>query len=300
MSQTQFMKDAQRKGGCIAYLIIFGIIISFIINVYFGILVLFMSIIFTIYSINDNKRKKIKEKEEFDKKMKLRYKQEEEYMINNGIIKNGVTLPWHYCRYLGGHPLIDKSTNVLGKKCYTWLDKDYLYLCSYFDKEFDEKNEIEKTSIPIKNILYYHLYGEVYNKTIIEGGGGGGTSIGGAIIGGLIAGEAGAIIGSRKEVDPITTRNEIIDKRKIIVEFYYNSKLSRMVLGQWDLTYELLFLKELPEKEMNFVINNKKEINNSSNEVLEQIEKIAELKEKGILTEDEFNEKKRVILDKIK
>ena len=194
--------------------------------------------------------------------------------------------------------MIDKSTNVLGKKSYIWIDDDCLYLCSYFDEEFDEKDKIEKTVIPIKDILYYHLYGEVYNKTIIEGGGGGGTSISGAVIGGLIAGGAGAIIGSRKEVNPITTRSEKIDNRGIVVEFYYKKKLSHMSLRQWDLTYEF-FLKQLPEKEMNFVVNNKKDINSSSSEILEQIKKLSDLRVQGILTEDEFKDKKKILLDKI-
>ena len=37
----------------------------------------------------------------------------------------------------------------------------------------------------------------------------------------------------------------------------------------------------------------------SNDQVLSQIEKLADLKERGILTESEFNEKKSILLNKI-
>ena len=40
-------------------------------------------------------------------------------------------------------------------------------------------------------------------------------------------------------------------------------------------------------------------IKKCSEDVLEKIEKLSDLKEKGILTEDEFNDKKKELLDRI-
>ena len=45
-----------------------------------------------------------------------------------------------------------------------------------------------------------------------------------------------------------------------------------------------------------FKENSSNTIKDSSNDILSQIEKLSELKEKGILTEDEFNAKKTDLL----
>ena len=48
-----------------------------------------------------------------------------------------------------------------------------------------------------------------------------------------------------------------------------------------------------------FKENSSNTIKDSSNDILSQIEKLSELKEKGILTEDEFNAKKTDLLAKM-
>ena len=58
---------------------------------------------------------------------------------------------------------------------------------------------IRVLSIPIKDIEYFKVKGEVFRETKISGGGGGGSSIKGAVAGSLIAGDTGAVIGSRKK-----------------------------------------------------------------------------------------------------
>ena len=69
--------------------------------------------------------------------------------------------------------------------------------------------------------------------------------------------------------------------------------------------YEILF-KLIPEKDMDYVGSNKiiesdntQKSTNINDDIYKDIEKLAELKDKGILTEEEFNQKKQVLLDRI-
>lgn len=64
-----------------------------------------------------------------------------------------------------------------------------------------------------------------------------------------------------------------------------------------------MLLKLIPEKDMSYIENNKviesDGIQNDNVNAYKDIEKLAELRDKGILTEDEFNHKKQLLLDKI-
>ena len=55
-------------------------------------------------------------------------------------------------------------------------------------------------------------------------------------------------------------------------------------------------LNNLFQKDSN---TNQNSVTNNSNDIPLQIEKLANLKEKGIISEDEFNSKKKELLDKM-
>tara|TARA_B100000282_G_scaffold260728_1_gene209290 strand:- start:297 stop:614 length:318 start_codon:yes stop_codon:yes gene_type:complete len=61
------------------------------------------------------------------------------------------------------------------------------------------------------------------------------------------------------------------------------------------------FFYKLFNDELDFMGSNNSNSTNvqSNDQVLSQIEKLADLKERGILTESEFNEKKSILLNKI-
>ena len=61
------------------------------------------------------------------------------------------------------------------------------------------------------------------------------------------------------------------------------------------------FFYKLFNDELDFIGSNDSNSNNveSNDQVLSQIEKLADLKERGILTDSEFNEKKSILLNKI-
>ncbi|GLC32178.1 SHOCT domain-containing protein [Clostridium omnivorum] len=149
---------------------------------------------------------------------------------------------------------------------------------------------------PIDKIQYYSIVGDAYTETNVKGGG---SSLTGAVVGGVIAGGAGAVIGSRKEIKTETNR---VDNRKTIIT-YSDNGTTRNIFFAPD-AYETL-LQLIPEKDINFINSN---INSSAstqnkddinNDVYDKIRQLAKLKDDGILTEEEFNSKKKVLLEKI-
>lgn len=115
---------------------------------------------------------------------------------------------------------------------------------------YDKENNF-KVLILKRNILNFSISGEYHRDTIVSGGEirGGGSSIGGAIIGELLDGNTGAIIGSRKKTTstPIKTEVKTTDSRKIILKFKEDEQERGMILDKsiWD---DLCFL--CPEKKI--------------------------------------------------
>jgi hypothetical protein len=158
-------------------------------------------------------------------------------------------------------------------------------------------------SIALSSVEYFAKSGEVYRETQISGGGGGGSSLGGAIVGGLIAGDAGAVIGSRKSTDAITTKTITHDSRETIISYLDNAQRKVLTLRYKD--YQVLD-DLIPEKNYEVVTEIKKQgiIQQSikadkSKAITEQIKELAGLRDNGILTEEEFADKKKELLAKI-
>ena len=110
----------------------------------------------------------------------------------------------------------DTPNGFWKENTYMWVENEQLNLMSKFADLPDYRvrpNVYNPIIIDIKNIVELSQGGEVHYTTQVHGGGGGGTSVKGAIIGGVLAGEAGAIIGSRKPTDPITSTTQRIDDR---------------------------------------------------------------------------------------
>lgn len=262
--------------GCLVAIIIFlmiGLAVEYPV-VFFILPIIGFSL--TFYMIKtENDRKKVEEEQK--KKIIEAYKKE------NNAPENTYSIS-----YLKGLPGIDNQRNENNPSFldfYMWVEDGLINL---LDKRIDG---VGKHSLLIDNILSFTRQGDVHNETIIEGGGGGGSSISGAVVGGVIAGEAGAIIGSRKKVNPITSKNIVVDKRQTIIEYKDNDNIRYIFLNSE--AYDIL-LQLIPNKEITFV--NKKEV---KNDIYEKIEKLAELKEKGILTEEEFTNKKTQLLNEI-
>lgn len=176
---------------------------------------------------------------------------------------------------------------------------------TYMDGDFQRFDQLHFQSsipfynekvIPLEEILFYYVKGDVKYETIISGGEivGGGTSLKGALIGGLIAGDAGAIIGSRQSIQstPIQAKTKTVEKKKLII---------RTKGGDLSFAVELYdeLLKLLPEKDAQYISLHQAATQakqETEKDIPTEIRKYKELLDDGIITEEEFNAKKKQLL----
>jgi hypothetical protein len=226
------------------------------------------------------KQRQIKEDE---KNNKIFEEKKIEYNISND---------YKIVNYKNGFAKISKD------KQYIWIKDQSLFLFPAVVQSREEKYILYK--VPLKDIEYYSTQGNVSKQTKISGGGGeiGGSSVGGAIVGGVIAGGAGAVIGSRKKGKIESIKSEIIthDDRETFFNYYVNGERHSMF---FDFKDYITLIKMIPEKDYNNFINMQLS-KGSMVSVTEQLKDLADLKGKGIITEEEFSEKKKVLLNKIK
>lgn len=142
--------------------------------------------------------------------------------------------------------------------CYIFKKEDSIYLCgipsenniidqSYFNNEL---REFGTETILVDNVEYFRLIGE---QLAVTKGEGGGSSLGGALLGSAVAGGAGAIVASRKKTNIST---EVLDKRKTIL--VYNNPITNSVehIAFSPNAYDL-FLKLIPDRELGYIQNKK-------------------------------------------
>ena len=168
-------------------------------------------------------------------------------------------------------------------------------------------------AIKLSDIKYFHVVGDMYTTTNISGGGGGGYSLSGAIVGGMVAGDVGAIIGSRQPVNPIVSSTKVHDNRTVELLFHRNGYVDTLKLN-----YEILdYLKRwIPEKEYSYVLAEKDEddiydddiyddesceesYEDNPSDVKSRLIKLNELKEDGLITKAEYAAKKKEILNSV-
>lgn len=124
-------------------------------------------------------------------------------------------------------------------------------------------------------------------------------------MGHLIAGGAGAVIGSRKKVDEVKSELVTHDTRETYINYFDPENVRRSLFFDVD-AYQVLN-DLIPDKEYNIVsqLNTSKLINSTpnsdkKNSITDQIRELSALKDEGIISEQEFNEKKKILLDRIK
>ncbi len=194
-----------------------------------------------------------------------------------------------------------------------------------FVKEFDNIIEFNNRAMAInkeKKELYFLFNDELdklikyesiieckimENSNIVNSGG-----IGRAIVGGLIAGDSGAIVGANtrksknivsslsirivtKEIDEPLYTLELLDyqidtNKPLYANFY---KQAMEFANSVYATIQAI----IKDNDNTNVVETKQELNSTNG--LEQLEKLAELKDKGIITQEEFEETKKKILSKL-
>lgn len=171
-----------------------------------------------------------------------------------------------------------------------WLDSNEIVSFVFLNPEITHA-----TKIPLKYISCFSRFGDFYASTKIEGGGGGGSSLSGALIGGAVAGGVGAVIGSRKEIDPITSKTIEVDRRNTIL--YIADEQKEKYLHFDSKSYEK-FLRIFPQKEINFTKKNGIESDFTENITI-RIRELKKLKDEGLITDNEYENKKKELLKKL-
>lgn len=277
----------------------------------FSIIYCFMNYISTAVSIDKQKKDAQRREKEAEKKRQKAEKMEREHARTNHIRsfwENDV-LPLGFSE--------EQSITVDGKLI--WVANNHFYQTPIFSDyvaKFSTQDEIEQLSplpincvdVPIEKIQYFAKEGDVQYTTKVSGGGGGGYSVAGAIVGGLIAGEAGAVIGSRKKVNDVVSKTETHDSRKTILRYFNEDSVEILSFNGFGL-YEYL-LGKIPEKDLLTIqlqqmssekasLNDATATQRPQPDAIEQIEKLAALKDKGIISDEEFQKKKEELLAKL-
>lgn len=235
---------------------------------------------------------KVSEENRIEKRKETYRTMMEKYKTENGISEEARVVK--YCSGIRAmdNAIIEQDISLIANEqdYFIWRNRESLNLLScpldYSTLENYFFNFEWKSSLDISKINYYTIQGDKYATTNIKGGG---SSLGKAVIGGAIAGGAGAIIASREE---ITSTTDFIDERKTMIYYQDGEEVSNIILSGEAYDY---LLNVIPEKEYSFVISQQKE-QESKHSSLSNLEQLADLRDKGILTEEEFTIKKKQIL----
>lgn len=119
------------------------------------------------------------------------------------------------------------------------------------DSNGNEKVFISR--IPIEEVLYFRQIGSLRYEQLIYGSGGSSNSYGGAIVGGLLFGSAGAIIGSRKNERETNISTKTIEKdtRLLVMAIKHEATIYQISFG---LNSEDVFNWILPDKRYEYVL----------------------------------------------
>ncbi len=283
--------------GCI--IIIIAVLLFALFSVY-PIPATVIAIILIIFSNSKYKQKQKK----IEKENKLIEQSRERTLQAYNDIKSKISIPKTALKvtYNSGY------AKILITQHYIWIENNYLCLFPRNPPVYDSPDSIKKIvlyRVPVNKIEYYITRGELIHENKISGGGGGGSSLSGAVVGGIVAGGAGAVISSRKKTNPIKSELVTHDTRETILNFFDNQNTKHSLIFAYE-DYDTLF-ELLPEKayetvkavKTNLAVN--KVINGDKiSNITEQIRELAKLKHEALLTEEEFSEKKKALLDKIK
>ena len=146
--------------------------------------------------------------------------------------------------------------------------------------------------IPVNNIQYFWRDGDVSVTQQISGGG---VNMGGAIAGGLLAGSAGAVIGSRVGTN-IKTETKSCDLRHVVLMYTDKDGASQHIsLG--DGAYDAL-MHLIPEKEYSQAVALKASTTKTPS-IEDKLKQLKSLLDQNLITQDEYNAKRQDILNQL-
>ena len=138
---------------------------------------------------------------------------------------------------------------------YTWIADGKINLFpvrEYYERRISaikrpDITDLKLKSILIENIWYFEEYGELRKYAVTSGGG---ISLKGALIGKVLAGDAGMILGGRQ---PIKT--DIVSEDDRIVELIYKNSQEEVENLEFSHEAYAVFKKLIPDKELRRIRN---------------------------------------------
>lgn len=141
---------------------------------------------------------------------------------------------------------------------FIFREHGYLLFACLNNDSYYGKHNVTIIKEKLDNILYYKSEGSIRYEQQISGGGGMGINYGSAIIGGLLFGDAGAIIGSRRNEEISDIKSKTITHDDRIVTFVIRKENRIFQIGM-QATDELALDWLIPEKQYDYVIQKRRE-----------------------------------------
>ena len=272
-------------------------------NVIFAYILLISIIVFVIGMIGmviQNKEQKEKETLRVVENMNKFQEEYDQYANRIGIVKSETQASLiELCTY-------GFEVNI---PQYLWISNNCLnvFPMAEYYKEYETSashkpdiTELKLRTIPITDILYFEEIGELRKYTKLSGGG---SSLKGGLIGYVLAGDAGAIVGSRESI-----KTEVVSEDDRRIELIYKNQDGEIENLEFTHDGHKVLKQLIPSKDLrrisNIAISESKSMNpdkeqNNSKTTKDKLLQLNELKAEGLITEEEFSIQRQKILDSV-
>jgi len=232
-------------------------------------------------------------------------------------IRSGLNIPSNCSK-------IDVETTVFGLPCkaqalcgkrmllkndfYCWNEDDTLYIFPTEEHLEDDHityatlpkdlggvlnpNDIRVYRIQKDEIKHYQISGQERSEVKVHSADDG-VNVKGAIIGGILAGDAGAVIGSQHNKGRIYSNTEHFDERYVELFYSQNGATSKLKLS---ITAYPLLEQWYPDKEYSYVLSTTPQTSTTNGDKFDEVKKYKDLLDSGIISEAEFEAKKKELL----
>lgn len=228
----------------VSLIVISGIVALFVSNVYIlGIALglIIIGVICVIYRYISAKKEMQDGKEKYNKNLYDFQSEYNSYANRLGVIKSNLQVI-----LLDREEKIPHHIWIVDGKINLFPAKEY-YESRISAVKRPKATDLQMKSIPVEKIWYFEEYGELRKYAVTSGGG---ISLKGAMIGKIIAGDAGMIIGSR---EPIKT--DIVSEDDRMVELIYKNSHGEVENLEFSHEAYAVFKKLIPDKELRRIRN---------------------------------------------
>jgi hypothetical protein len=201
---------------------------------------------------------------------------------------------------------IDENS-TFGVPYYVWfgLLKIYLFPKLPTFQNYKSLTDIKLLELYTSRIKYYYTSRDKYYENKISGGGSTGPNVAGAIVGEQIAGIGGAIVMGQSKTNPIESKLIVHDERRTVITYREEQGTITKYLLPFDF-YEVLY-EMIPELARDVIENPSRhaqvmsnlEQENNSNQVENKLKKLLDLKNQGLIDDQDYQEQKSKLLNKL-